>query len=128
MHALVVSTTRRNGLVVVTARGELDIVGKPLLCRCVADALQAQSDGLLVIDLAQVSFMDAQGLSALVVSRRYAHALNRALVLARVPAAVRWLLGITGLDNSFVMVALPQAIGSTPEAHVPAAGDEVIVQ
>jgi anti-anti-sigma factor len=120
MDALVVSTARRNGLVVVTARGELDIVGKPLLCRGVKDALHAQGDGLLVIDLAQVSFIDAQGLSALVLCRRYAQVLNRALALARVPAVVRRLLGITALDNSFAMVAWPQLAGPTPTAAVPA--------
>jgi anti-anti-sigma factor len=122
MGTLVVSTARCNGLVVVAAHGDLDIVGKPLLCGCVAEALQGQGDGLLVIDLAEVSFMDAQGLSALVVSRRYAHALNREFALNRVPALVRRLLGITGLDNTFVALTPPQAIGSTPAAGVPAAG------
>jgi anti-sigma B factor antagonist len=109
MDALVVSTARKNGLVVLAASGELDIVGKPLLCRRVDDALHA-GDGRLVIDLSGVSFIDAQGLSALVVSRRHAIKLNRSLTLAGVPAAVRRLLQITGLEESFAMMASPDTV------------------
>ncbi|MFC7642911.1 STAS domain-containing protein [Streptosporangium lutulentum] len=67
MDELMISTMQMNGWTVVTVRGELDIVGKPLLCTRIDDALRT-GDGPLVIDLSGVSFMDAQGLSALMVS------------------------------------------------------------
>jgi anti-sigma B factor antagonist len=119
MDALVVSTARMNGLVVVAARGELDLVGKPLLCRQVDDALDA-GDGRLVIDLSGVSFIDAQGLSALVVSQRHATELSRSLTLAGVPAVVRRLLQITGLEGSFAMMASPDTVNPAG-ARVPLA-------
>jgi anti-sigma B factor antagonist len=106
MHALVVCTARMDGLVIITARGELDMVGKPLLCGQVDEALRA-GDGELIIELSGVSFIDAQGLSALVVSRRHATELNRSLTLAGVPAVVRRLLQITRLESGFAMMAWP---------------------
>jgi anti-sigma B factor antagonist len=61
MDTMVLSTTRRNGFVVVSVTGEVDLIGKPLLYGCVQAALQAHREELLVIDLSAVSFMDAQG-------------------------------------------------------------------
>jgi anti-sigma B factor antagonist len=107
MDSLVVSITRLNGLVIVTAAGEVDLVGKPLLYGCVQAALQTYRDGLLVIELSAVSFMDAQGLSALVMSRQYALEHDRSLTLAGVSPAVRRLLQITALSSSFPQMAGP---------------------
>ncbi|WP_371784201.1 STAS domain-containing protein [Streptosporangium subroseum] len=109
MDELMISITRMNGLMVVTVRGELDIVGKPLLCTRIDDALRT-GDGPLVIDLSGVSFIDAQGLSALMVSRRHATELNRSLALAGVSAVVRRLLQLTKLEDSFVMMAPPDTV------------------
>jgi anti-sigma B factor antagonist len=115
--ALVVSTVWMNGSTVVAARGELDIAGKPLLCAQVDDALHTR-DGPLIIDLSEVSFIDAQGLSALVVSRRYATELNRSLTLAGTPALVRRLLQLTGLEDGFAMMASPD-MADPVDAHAP---------
>jgi anti-sigma B factor antagonist len=115
MDELMISTTQMNGLMVVTVRGELDIVGKPLLCTRIDDALRT-GDGPLVIDLSGVSFIDAQGLSALMVSRRHATELNRSLTLAGVSAAVRRLLQLTKLEDSFAMMPSPDTV-SPPDAR-----------
>jgi anti-anti-sigma factor len=118
MDALVLSTARLHGFVVVTAAGEMDLIGKPLLYGCVQAALRAHHDGLLVIDLSAVSFMDAQGLSALVMSRRYAIQHQRGLALAGASTAVRRLLQITALSGSFPLMAWPKAQNSD-DAGVP---------
>jgi anti-sigma B factor antagonist len=115
MDELMISTMQMNGLMVVTVRGELDIVGKPLLCTRIDDALRTGDDPL-VIDLSGVSFIDAQGLSALMVSRRHATELNRSLTLAGVSAAVRRLLQLTKLEGSFAMMASPDT-ASPPDAR-----------
>ncbi|SNT63829.1 anti-anti-sigma factor [Streptosporangium subroseum] len=115
MDELMISTAQMNGLMVITVRGELDIIGKPLLCTRIDDALRT-GDGPLVIDLSGVSFIDAQGLSALMVSRRHATELNRSLTLAGVSAAVRRLLQLTNLEDSFVMMASPDTV-SPPDAR-----------
>jgi anti-sigma B factor antagonist len=82
----------------------MDIVGKPLLCACVEESLQAATNRL-IIDLAGVSFMDAQGVSALVICRRRALQSGSALVLARAPALVLRLLTLTALQHSFTLMA-----------------------
>ncbi|MFI9561644.1 STAS domain-containing protein [Nonomuraea endophytica] len=105
MDVLVLSTAWLNGFVVVSAAGEVDLIGKPLLYGCVRAALQTHPEGLLVIDLSAVSFMDAQGLSALVLSRQHALHHQRALALAGPSAAVRRLLQITALSGSFPLMA-----------------------
>ncbi|GAA0393023.1 hypothetical protein Acor_63190 [Acrocarpospora corrugata] len=91
----------------MTPAGEVDLVGKPLLYGCVRAALRTHHEGLLVIELSAVTFMDAQGLSALVLSRRHAVRHQRALALAGVPDAVRRLLQITALSSSFTLMAWP---------------------
>ncbi|MGW0810636.1 STAS domain-containing protein [Nonomuraea sp. NPDC002799] len=105
MDALVVSITRLHGYVVVRVAGELDLVTKPLLYGSVEAAVRAYREGLLVIELSAVSFMDAQGLSALVMSRRHAIEHQRELALAGASAAVRRLLHITALSSSFTLMA-----------------------
>lgn len=57
----------------------------------------------LWLDLRDVTFMDSQGLSALVDARRSLQATDAALVLRNVPANVRTLLSVTGLDQVFVV-------------------------
>lgn len=109
MGALALSTARLNGFVVVAATGEIDLVGKPQLCACVQQAFSQAGDDPVVIDLSGVSFMDAQGLSALLDCRQHAGQLSRVLALAGIPLAVLRLLEITSLNNSFLVVALPEA-------------------
>lgn len=114
MGAVQVSVRRLNDQLVVAVVGELDIVGKRALCACVAKGLDS-AVAQVVLDLSGVSFMDAQGLSALVVSRARALSLGRGLVLAGVSVAVRRLLEITRLEASFGIVP------TADEADIPSA-------
>ncbi|MEV4179130.1 MULTISPECIES: STAS domain-containing protein [unclassified Nonomuraea] len=87
---------RRPGTLVVS--GELDIVGKPALCTAVRRALRERRADV-VLDVAGVSFIDAQGLSALVVSRLMAVRAGGRLRLVAVPVLMARLLRLTGLDR-----------------------------
>jgi anti-anti-sigma factor len=73
--------------------GELDLSTVPVL-RAAFDALPASAN---VLDLAELSFMDASGLHAF---EQYASSLNGAgpLVLENAPAHVRRLFHITGAE------------------------------
>jgi anti-anti-sigma factor len=86
----VVSLEHARGLRLV---GELDLSTVEAL-RAVLDTLPADAN---VLDLAELSFMDASGLHAL---EQYASSLNGAgpLVLEHVPAQVRRLFQITGAE------------------------------
>lgn len=119
MGTVQVSVRRVDDQLVVTVVGELDIVGRLALCAKVNEGLDA-AVGQVVIDLSGVSFMDAQGLSALVVSRARALALDRGLVLVGVSAAVRRLLEITRLDASFGLIshARSEPLPAAPRARL----------
>ncbi|MEV0997205.1 STAS domain-containing protein [Nonomuraea sp. NPDC050202] len=87
---------RQPGTLVVC--GELDVAGKPVLCAAVRQALLVRGADV-VLDVAGVSFIDAQGLSALVVCRGLAGLAERRLRLVAVPARMVRLLRLTGLDR-----------------------------
>ncbi|MFI6316334.1 STAS domain-containing protein [Nonomuraea sp. NPDC050556] len=116
MGAVQVSARRLDDRLVVAVVGELDIVGKRALCACVAKGLDA-AVGQIVLDLSGVSFMDAQGLSALVMSRVRALSLDRGLVLAGVSAAVRRLLEITRMEASFELAPDIDEAESSSNGH-----------
>ncbi|MFC4588546.1 STAS domain-containing protein [Sphaerisporangium corydalis] len=106
MYALVVLVAQVNGLMIITVQGELDMAGKPVLRAGVDHAIHA-GDGPLVIEMSRVSFIDAQGLSALVMCRRHATDSGRLLSLTRVPPKVRRLLRLTMLEHTFTITAHP---------------------
>jgi anti-sigma B factor antagonist len=92
---------RQSGTTLVVC-GELDVVGKPALCTAVRQALRDRQAGVVpdvVLDMAGVSFIDAQGLSALVVSRRMTIGAGGRLRLVAVPLFMARLLRLTGLDR-----------------------------
>lgn len=57
----------------------------------------------LVIDLADVTFMDSTGLGALVTIRNASEELAKELSLRAVPERIRHLLALAGLDRTFVV-------------------------
>lgn len=83
--------------VVVKVSGELDIATRPDLDSCVGGVLDAYR-GPVVLDLSDVTFMDAHGLGGLVALKR--RALSR-LHLAGTPPPVQSILQLTGLEAVF---------------------------
>ena len=108
----------------VVVNGELDLVTAPQLeerLRCVIDS----TDGDVVVDLANVTFIDSTGLSAMLVAHdRLCHT-NRVLAIRRPSVQVVRLLEICGLCN--LLEADPSdGDGSRPQAALTAdvlAGD-----
>ncbi len=68
-----------------------------------APALQAALDGLdadrIVIDMAEVEFVDSSGLRVLIQSHQQADEAGRSVVLGQPSSAVRRLLEISGLEG-----------------------------
>jgi anti-anti-sigma factor len=86
---------------VVRAGGEIDTRTVHGL-----DAAVAEAAGLaahVVIDLAQVSFIDSTGLGALLVARKTGRERGRSMSLVSPPPVVRRLLGSTQLHDAFAI-------------------------
>jgi anti-anti-sigma factor len=103
VEILEIETEARNGLVHVALRGELDLstVSK------VEDELkvaEAESPGVIVLDLSRLSFLDSTGLRCLVTADQRAREDGRRLVLVRGPDPVQRVFAITRLDERLEMV------------------------
>ncbi|MBG0833076.1 STAS domain-containing protein [Planomonospora sp. ID67723] len=81
--------------------GEIDISTAPVLHARLQSALTA--GGRLLVDLSGVTFMDARGLGTLVAVNNTARELGGTVQLIGVPAAVRRLLRLTGLNRLFTL-------------------------
>jgi anti-sigma B factor antagonist len=87
--------------VTVILSGELDLASAPALTARLAE-LVAKHPQRLVLDLAQVVFMDCAGLTPVATARRALPA-DRPLILRSPARAVRQLLKITQMDQLCVI-------------------------
>lgn len=88
----------------LTASGDVDVAVADQLADLATAALLQMTGEVLVIDLADVTFMDSTGLGALVTVRNESIRVGKRLTLANVPEQVRQILAITGLDGVFAQV------------------------
>lgn len=88
--------SRPDGVCVAVA-GEVDIETAPRMRTVLLDVVAAGQP--VVVDLGAVTFMDSSGLAALIVAQRAATAAEATIELEHVPAAVRRLLSLTGMDT-----------------------------
>jgi anti-anti-sigma factor len=82
----------------ITVAGEIDMAGGPLLDDAIAEC---EGDGPLVIDVAEVSFIDSSGLRSLLEAARRARARGSVIRLLQVGPEVARLLEITGTTDQF---------------------------
>jgi anti-anti-sigma factor len=85
---------------VVSVGGEIDTLTGPLVRERLAESLDS-SDGPVRIELGDVTFIDSQGLSALIAAHR-SHP-DRTFTLAGVRPNIRRLVEITGLHRVFTV-------------------------
>ena len=97
-----ITEARRENAVVLTLRGDLDLRTAPNLRVQLADLVR-RCDTDVVLDLADVSFIDSTGLAAMLnVLRRLTRA-RRRLMLVSPDGPVRRILRLTRLDGTFVV-------------------------
>jgi anti-sigma B factor antagonist len=109
-----VATTETGGLCVVTVRGEVDLATSPRLREELIDALARSARGL-VVDLAEVGFLDSTGLGVLAGAHRRAKADGRFFRLVCARREVLDVLRVTGLDLVLPMApSVPEAIAAMP--------------
>ena len=91
---------------VVVAQGEIDIATAPEL-RDLLRAELAASPEKLIIDMAEVSFIDSSGLSELIVAFKAGQAAGTDVVLRNPGQRVRFVLEVSGLNG--VLAVVPES-------------------
>jgi anti-sigma B factor antagonist len=81
--------------------GEIDVAVADQLLRAAAQAVARAEGDRIVVDLAQVPFIDSTGLGTLVTARRLALARDLSFVVRGVAGRVRRVMDITGLSEPF---------------------------
>lgn len=89
---------------VVFVYGEVDVMTAPKLHETLEEVI-GESPSSLLVDLANVSFIDSTGLGALVVAHRHLEERGGRLRLVSVPPAVAQVLEVTGLTGRFEVVS-----------------------
>jgi anti-sigma B factor antagonist len=97
-HPVVPSVTLTTGHVVVKLVGEVDLATSADVGTALADAARVTHTGV-VVDLADLTFIDASGLRVLMGAHRDSRHLPAGLRLAAVPAHVIRLLNVTGFGR-----------------------------
>ena len=82
----------------IVVHGDIDVAGGPIL---EAALLRREGEGVIVIDLGDVYFIDSSGLRSLLGASRRARARGATVVLQRVGPEVLRLLEITGTTSNF---------------------------
>jgi stage II sporulation protein AA (anti-sigma F factor antagonist) len=97
---LVVMTTHPEpGLVLVKARGEVDLTTSPALAAELDQALLPPSPEHLAVDLGEVTFISSSGLLVLIELYQRSEQCGTATRLVSVSRPVRRVLDMTGLDS-----------------------------
>jgi anti-anti-sigma factor len=110
MFGLEVTTRRQGDCVVLSLRGELDIQGAPRL----AAARAAVSDARIVVDLADLDFIDCSGLNVLLRALKKARRAGGQLWLAAPQRQALTVLTHTGLIAAFpVAASVDEAVDGT---------------
>lgn len=89
----------RDGVEVIHLRGDVDLQVSARLRRVLLDSLRQGAD--LLVDMAQVSYIDSSGIASLVEAFQRARKDGRRFALARVPEPAMRVLRIARLDRVF---------------------------
>jgi anti-sigma B factor antagonist len=88
-----------SGHVVVALAGELDLAAAPAVADAVGRALSRGTVGEVVIDLAQLTFLDSSGVHALMRAREAVRAQGASFAVRRAVPAVTHVLRIAGVGE-----------------------------
>ncbi|MEV8503463.1 STAS domain-containing protein [Actinoplanes sp. NPDC051475] len=112
-----VMTTRRqaDGAIVVDVRGTLDAATVDALRAALVGTLHAERPATMIVDLTFVTFMDSQGVGALVTGYNTARETGTRFVLRNPSEFVHRQLRVTGLADMFGLP--PTAV--SPQTYTP---------
>jgi len=98
-----VSVDRRDGFVVVTPEGDVDLSCARDLQQALREAMEG-GPGRVVVDLERVPYMDSSGVATLVEAMQIARKQSTKLVLCAMQDKVRSIFEIARLDRVFTIV------------------------
>jgi anti-sigma B factor antagonist len=96
IDGIAVRTDQQGRCTVMTLAGELDLVSAPRLRNAIA-SLRGEDTDDVIVDLADLTYIDSVGIGLLVASRRRLDAEGRSFSVRNPAPQVRRLLEITGL-------------------------------
>ena len=99
-----ITTEQAGNCLILNLRGELDLSECRTLKRALDDAEGGGAD-TVVLDLAELSFLDAAGLELLLVECRHWHADGRWLLLTRGRGSVATLFRVTAAEDALPFMA-----------------------
>jgi anti-sigma B factor antagonist len=97
----------RDDHVLVTAAGEIDAGTAPEVWSAVSGVL-AEGHGHVLLDFADVTFIDSSGLGMLVKSHRQAEAVNATFAVVHPSPQTRKLIRVLGLDQLLSLYDSPE--------------------
>lgn len=100
-------TSHRSGAAVIRVFGELDLATSPGLEEEL-DRVAADDVPLIIVDLAELEFMDSTGLSVLVRAHQRAEEAGQRFGLINSSQQVQRLLTLTGVKDRLVLETIPE--------------------
>src|SRR5262245_8003448 len=101
---LIPAARKEGDAVVAAVRGEIDLHNSPDLRHALLDVLAAQKPTRLVLNLAQVPYMDSSAIAVLVEMLQKIRKSGGKICLTNLQPRVKGLLEIARLDSIFVLV------------------------
>lgn len=93
-------TAAADGSPVIEAAGEVDVTTAPDLAAAL-DTMIGSGATSIVVDMAQVTFIDSSGLGTLLAALKQAHATDAGFTLRNLSGSARKVFEITGLLETF---------------------------
>jgi anti-sigma B factor antagonist len=93
----------QNGAVLASVRGEIDLHNSPELRNVLLDLLQKHSPKKLILNLAQVPYMDSSAIAVLVEALQRIRKSGGRIFLTDLQPRVKGLLEIARLDSIFIV-------------------------
>ena len=103
METFRIKATPALGCCTLAMYGEADMAVAPDIVELGTAGLREDSTSKLIVDLANLTFMDSSAIGALIHLRNLATASNKELVLSHVPPRVHQVLGFAGLSEHFTI-------------------------
>jgi anti-sigma B factor antagonist len=97
---LELESTQRNGVAVLTLRGEIDVYTAPRMRQAIVDLVDAGSLNV-VIDMDKVDFLDSTGLGVLVEGLKRVRTRGGTLSIVITQDKILKIFDITGLNKAF---------------------------
>lgn len=100
---LTIRSQTRDGATIVAPVGDVDLTASPVL-RAELKKIQTGRPGKLVVDLAEVPYMDSSGVATLVEAMQISRKNGTRLVLCGMQSKVKSIFEIARLDTVFTIV------------------------